>query len=169
SGFRVGYRQHLSARADHPEHLVDSSEESFRTVVAKEVVLAAGAVATPFLLLANRAGLPGLSRALGTRVSGNGDYLAWVRDCRLPERGGDGWRYLDPSHGPVITASIEVSDENSSAGRGFVIQDAGAPYFTEWLWQMTELPGDIVRLFRPSLRGVLARLNGRRETEVSAL
>jgi cholesterol oxidase len=168
-GYRVGYRQHLSARAGHPEHLLDASDESARAVHARDVVLAAGAVATPFLLLANRAGLPGLSRALGTRVSGNGDYLGWVRDCRLPDRGANGWRYLDPSRGPVITASIEVSDEDSAAGRGFVIQDAGAPAFTEWLWQMTELPGDVVRTVRPRLRALLDRLRGRRDTEVSAL
>jgi cholesterol oxidase len=167
--FRIGYRQHLSARAGHPAHLVDPSEEPFCTVIAKDVVLAAGAVATPFLLLANRGELPGLSRALGTRVSGNGDYLAFVRDCRVPAQAGGGWRYLDPSRGPVITASIEVSEEESAAGRGFLIQDAGAPYFTEWLWQMTELPGNLVRTFRPWLGGMVARWRGRRQTQVSAL
>lgn len=169
AGFRVGYRQHMGARSGHPDHLVDSSDQPFRTVVAREVVLAAGAVATPYLLLANRAGLPGLGPALGTRVSGNGDYLAWVRDCRLSDAGADGWRYLDPSRGTVITASIEVSDERSSAGRGFVIQDAGAPDFTEWLWQMTELPGDLAHSVRPWLGRLLDRLRGRRDTQASAL
>jgi cholesterol oxidase len=168
-GFRVGYRQHLSVRGRHPEHLVDSSDEPFRTVTGREVILSAGAVATPFLLLLNRAGLPGLSRALGARVSGNGDYLGWVRNCRLQDPGANGWRYLDPSRGPVITASIEVSDEDSAAGRGFVIQDAGAPQFTEWLWQMTELPGDALRTIPKWMRGVLGRLRGSRDSEASDL
>ncbi len=168
-GWRVGYRQHLSVRGNHPEHLIDTSDESFRTVTARDVVLAAGAVSSPFFLLMNRAGLPGMSRALGTRASGNGDYLAWVRHARPSDPGAKGWRYLDPSRGPVITASIEVDDDQSAAGRGFLIQDAGAPYFTEWLWQMTEVPGDVLRTIPTWMRGLLDRLRGRRDTEVSGL
>jgi cholesterol oxidase len=166
-GFRVGYRQHLSVRGRHPERLVDASDESFRTVTAREVILSAGGVATPFLLLMNRAGLPGLSPALGTRVSGNGDNLGWIRNCRLPGSGPNGWRYLDPSRGTVITASIDVSDEDSAAGRGFVIQDAGAPPFTEWLWQMTELPGDVARTLPKSIRGLLEQVRSGRDTKAS--
>ena len=167
-GFRVGYRQHFAARHGHPEALVDPTREPRRTVTANQVVLAAGAVATPHLLLSNRAGLPGMSRALGTRVSGNGDYLGWVRDCR-DERSGNGWRYLEPSRGPVITASIEVDESASPSGRGFVIQDAGAPSFADWLWQVTELPSDLIRTGLLVLHRLPDRLRGRRDTDGAAL
>ncbi|MGB0095775.1 MAG: GMC family oxidoreductase [Solirubrobacteraceae bacterium] len=166
-GYRVGYRQHFGARGGHPERLLDPTREPQRTVTADQVVLAAGAVATPHLLLSNRAGLPRLSHALGSRVSGNGDYIGWIRDCRNPS--GTGWRYLEPSRGPVITASIEVDEHSSPSGRGFLIQDAGAPNFADWLWQSTELPGDLIRMARPLRRLLRDRLRGRRDTEAAAV
>ena len=163
-GYRVGYVQHLAARGDHPAHLLDPVAEPRRFVRAREVILAAGALATPHLLLANRPGLPGLSPALGTRVSGNGDYLAFVRGAR----GNDGRpRFLNPSDGPVITTSIAVDEQASATGRSFVIQDAGAPAFTEWMWQATELPGDLAGAARPWLRRVVHRWQGRRDSSIS--
>ena len=48
------------------------------------MILAAGAVGTPRLLLMNRAALPGLSPATGRRVSANGDALAIIRDADRP-------------------------------------------------------------------------------------
>lgn len=166
-GFRVGYRQHFGARAGHPEALLDPTREPYRAVSAADVVLAAGAVATPYLLLSNRAALPRLSRALGTRVSGNGDYVGWIRDCRQPS--GRGWRYLEPSRGPVITTSIEVDANRSPSGRSFVIQDAGAPNFADWLWQTTELPADVIRAARTMLRRRWGSLRGRRDTAGGAV
>jgi cholesterol oxidase len=160
-GYRVGYRQHLGARDGHPDHLLAPTRDLGGTVTAGEVVIAAGAVATPHLLLSNRAALPGLSPALGTRVSGNGDYLAWVRDCKLRD-GSDRWRYLDPSYGPVITASLAVDARRSRCGREFLIQDAGSPVFGDWLWQATEMPGDLLGEARALLGRRLARLWGRR-------
>jgi cholesterol oxidase len=166
-GYRIGYKQHLAARAGHPARLLDPTEDPRRSVTASDVVLAAGAVATPHLLLSNRAGLPGLSPALGTRASGNGDYLGWIRDCRLAN--GDGWRYLNPSRGPVITASISVSAEASASGREFLIQDAGAPDFADWMWQATEFPGDLLRTTGSLLRRLIDRLRGPRRTHASAI
>jgi cholesterol oxidase len=165
-GYRVAYRQHRAARAGHPSHLLDDSDEAERVVSAERVVLAAGAVGTPRLLLTNRATLPRLSPALGTRVSGNGDYLGFVRNCRGPD--GE-WRYLEPSVGPVITASIHVDEDRSAAGRGFYIQDAGAPAFADWLWQELEAPGDVWRARRLLLRRLIDRLRGRRDTQGSEL
>ena len=57
-------------------------------------------------------------------------------------------RMLDPATGPVITASVRVDDAHSPSGRGFLIQDAGAPAFSEWLWQALEAPGDVWRALR---------------------
>lgn len=169
-GYRIGYRQHVAARAGHPEHLLDPDPGRSGSARAPLLVLAAGTVGTTHLLLRNRAGLPGLSPALGSRASGNGDYLGFVRNCHTP--GDDGalrWRYLDPSHGPVITASIHVADDVASCGRGFRIQDAGAPGFADWLWQMAEGPEDLWAARRLILKRLVRRLRGRRDTRLSLL
>jgi len=137
--WRVRYRQHVAARAGHPEHLLDPVAQDEREVGAERVVLAAGTFGSTALLLRNRAALPALSPRLGRGFSGNGDLLLFLR-------GAD--RYLDPATGPVITASVRVSDAESPSGRGFLIQDAGAPAFSEWLWQGLELPGDLWRAVR---------------------
>jgi cholesterol oxidase len=135
----VRYRQHLEAREGHPEHLLDPVAEAEREVVADRVVLAAGTFGSTGLLLRNRAVLPGLSPRLGRGFSGNGDLLLFLLKAD---------RYLDPSNGPVITASVHVPDAESPSGRGFLIQDAGAPAFSEWLWQGLEAPGDLWRALR---------------------
>jgi cholesterol oxidase len=134
--WRVRYRQHVAARDGHPDHLLDPDAAPEREVRADRVVLAAGTFGSTGLLLRNRAGLPGLSRRLGRAFSGNGDLLLFLRKAD---------RYLDPATGPVITASVRVPDAESASGRGFLIQDAGAPAFSEWLWQGLELPGDVLR------------------------
>jgi cholesterol oxidase len=165
-GFRVEYRQHVEARDGHPAHLLDDHEELTSAVRAENVVLAAGAIGTPDLLLRNRAGLPRLSPALGHRVSANGDYLAWIRDCRreLSEDGRARWRYLDPSVGPVITASIKVDDEHSPCGRGFLLQDGGAPSSADWLWEPLELLDNAWRARGALFRRLAHRLRGHRDT-----
>jgi cholesterol oxidase len=138
-GWRVRYRQHLPARAGHPEHLLDPVGDEEREVVADRVVLAAGTFGSTGLLLRNRVALPGLSPRVGRGFSGNGDLLMFLRNAD---------RYLDPATGPVITAMARVGDAESPSGRGFLIQDAGAPAFSEWLWQALELPGDLWRAVR---------------------
>jgi cholesterol oxidase len=137
--WRVRYRQHLAARSGHPEHLLDPVAQAEREVAADRVVLGAGTFGSTGLLLRNRVALRGLSRRLGRGFSGNGDMLMFLR-------GAD--RYLDPATGPVITAMASVGDAESPSGRGFVIQDAGAPAFSEWLWHTAELPGDLRRFLR---------------------
>lgn len=167
-GYRVGYRQHLAARHGHPDHLLDPTDQPRRSVHARRLVLAAGAIGSTALLLRNRATLPRLPRALGTRFSGNGDLISFVRNCR--RRGPDGrWepRLLQPSRGPVITASVSVPDAESPAGRGHYVQDAGAPAFTEWMWQALEVPEDLWRARRTIARRIGERLRGRRDTNLS--
>jgi cholesterol oxidase len=138
-GWRVGYRQHVAARGAHPEHLLDPVADAEREVHAERVVLAAGTFGSTLLLLRNRLAIPAMSPRLGRGFSGNGDLLMFLR-------GAD--RYLDPATGPVITAMARVSDARSPSGRGFLVQDAGAPSFSEWLWQALELPGDLWRAVR---------------------
>jgi cholesterol oxidase len=168
-GYRIGYRQHLAARDGHPSELLDPIEKAQRTVMANRVILAAGAVGSTRLLLSNRSPMPGLSRALGKRVSANGDAIAMLRDAR--RRGPDGkiqHRYLDPSFGPVITTTIDVPEGKSPSGRGYRIQDAGAPVLADWLWESLELPKLPWRMRRTIVRELgTALLNRRRETHLS--
>src|SRR3954447_20870882 len=147
-GFTVRYRQHLAAKAGHRPELLDPTDASERAVRAGTVVLSAGTLGSTRLLLANRASLPRLSPRLGTAFSSNGDLLFFVR-------GADRW--LDPSTGPTITATARVDDRHAASGREFLLQDAGAPASSEWLWQSFEAPADLWRL-----RGRLWRRLGAR-------
>jgi cholesterol oxidase len=158
--WRVGYRQHLTAKAGHRADLLDPTDEPEREVRARSVVLAAGTFGSTRLLLSNRPSLPRLSPRLGTGFSSNGDLLFFVR-------GAD--RALDPSAGPTITATARVDDRHSPSGREFYLQDAGAPTGTEWLWQAAELPQDLWRLRHRVRRQIGARLRGTVDTSVGAL
>ena len=160
-GFDIGYRQHLLGprRDGQDPSLLDPSEEPFRTVRSSVVVLGAGSIGSTRLLLANRTALPGLSAALGTRVSANGDAIAWVRDAD---------RSLQPSRGPVITTSIDVPEGRSPSGRGYHVQDAGAPAIGDWFWGATQLPTLPWRLRRTIVRLVRRALARRPDTNLSA-
>src|SRR6185312_9226132 len=135
-------------------------DEPEREVRARSVVLAAGTFGSTRLLLANRAALPRLSPRLGTGFSGNGDLLFFVR-------GAD--RALDPSKGTTITASARVDDRHSGSGREFLLQDAGAPVATEWLWQGREAPEDLWRLRHTLWRRLKVRLRGNLDTGTGAV
>ena len=85
-------------------------------VEAGTVVLAAGTIGSSRLLLTNRKALPGLSPALGTRFSGNGDALGLAFDPRA-----DGVRDVHNDIGPVMTMRLDYSE------RGFMVADGGLP------------------------------------------
>ena len=85
-------------------------------VDAGTVVLAAGTIGSSRLLLANRKSLRGLSPALGTRFSGNGDALGLAFDPRA-----DGVRDVRNDVGPVMTMRLDYAD------RGFMVADGGLP------------------------------------------
>jgi cholesterol oxidase len=139
-GWRVGYRQYVEARDGHPKQLLDPVAQAEREVIADRVVLAAGTFGSTRLLLRNQAALPGLSARLGRNFSENGDLLLFLRKAE---------RYLDPSTGPVFTTSVGVDDRLSPSGRGFLIQDAGAPVFSEWFpWSLLDAPGNLWRALR---------------------
>jgi cholesterol oxidase len=159
SGYRIGYRQHREARAGHPDALLDPIDKRERTVHGARVILAAGAVGTPRLLLMNRGALPGLSPATGKRISANGDALAVIRGADRP---------LDPSRGPVITASMRVGEGESSSGRGYRIQDGGAPVLADWMWESLEFPKLPWRMRRTILREIRGVLLRRRDPNLSA-
>jgi cholesterol oxidase len=86
-------------------------------VDAPVVVLCAGTLGTTRLLLHNHRRLPGLSPALGTHFSGNGDALAAAFNPHA-----DGVRNARTDFGPVMTSRIDYWDR----GR-FMVADGGLP------------------------------------------
>jgi cholesterol oxidase len=125
-------------------------------VRAPIVVIAAGTLGSTYLLLRNRKRLPGLSPALGTRFSGNGDLLAFIEGKSQAGRPGS---FVDAAGGPVITSAIAVADRlNGGVGRGFYIQEGGLPIFASWLVEATGVLALLRRLWlfvRRYLRGLL--------------
>ncbi|MBV9023789.1 MAG: GMC family oxidoreductase, partial [Streptomycetaceae bacterium] len=144
------------------------------TIGCDRLVLAAGTYNTVLLLLRSRQQLPGLSPAVGSRFSTNGDHLAFLLHAR---RGADP-RPVLPSRGPVITTSIRLPDEldgQPGVGRGSYLQDAGYPSFLQWLLEGARVPHGGLRVARfmagrlaervfrtpdPRLSGAIARLIG---------
>jgi cholesterol oxidase len=145
-GFRITYVVH----PDGEEH----------TLTADRLVLSAGTLGTTFLLLRNRSAFPGLSDRLGTRFCGNGDLLTFAVGCR---------EVIDPARGPVITTAIRYPDElDGGQGRGFYIEDAGAPEFADWLVQASDAPGSFRRAATVLWQVLRHRLLGDPESNLSA-
>jgi cholesterol oxidase len=99
--------------------VLDHADRTEHQVRADVVILAAGAVNTTELLLRARdehATLPRLSTVLGTRFSGNGDFLAFTFDGATDFRA---------EHGPTITAAILQHEGPDSPW--FVLEEGGFP------------------------------------------
>ncbi len=92
-----------------------------------------------YLLLRNVSALPAIStEALGKRFCGNGDLLTFLLGARKDGRS----RALSGSNGPVITSAIRVGDAadgDGSRGRGHYVEDAGYPFFTDWLLEVAQV------------------------------
>jgi cholesterol oxidase len=87
-------------------------------IAAKQVVLAAGTLGS-FRVLRQSADAQGLvvSRALGTRFSGNGDILGFGYDTREP---------ADPRVGPTITTRVAYTTDPDVRNH-FILEDGGVP------------------------------------------
>ncbi|TYP88981.1 GMC oxidoreductase [Blastococcus xanthinilyticus] len=154
-GYRISYVTHAPEAEGHRTR---TARLPVTELTADRLVLAAGALGTPFLLLRNRAAFPALSRALGTRFSGNGDLLGFV----LGATHADGTpRRIEGSRGPVITSRIRVPDEtDGAAGRGSYVEDAGYPAFAEWMVEAAGAPAAAARMARFAAGRIWARLSG---------
>jgi cholesterol oxidase len=86
-------------------------------VEAPVLVLAAGTLGTSRLLLKNQRRLGGLSPALGTRFSGNGDALGLALDP-----GAEDVADARTEYGPSMTSRLDYT-----ADRGFMVADGGLP------------------------------------------
>lgn len=115
-----GYRVHFQ-RLD----AADPKRSEPGSVAGKAVVLAAGTLGTNELLLRCRnvyRTLPNLSPLLGTRFSGNGDFI-------LAGTFADRRYEVDPARGPSITAKVHTRTKNNM----ICIEDLGYPEPFIWL------------------------------------
>lgn len=141
-----------------------------RKIVCSKLFLAAGALGTTTLLLQNRVNLPALSRALGTRFSGNGDLLTFAMGAKTDTASGN-TRLIDGSYGPVITTAIRVpdaADGNPGDGRGYYVQEAGFPEFANWLIETSQVTSSMQRAAAVAKEIVARRWRGRNESNISA-
>jgi cholesterol oxidase len=140
--FEVTYVEHLDVNEGRP---TDTSLLPLRRITARRVVLSAGALGSPYLLLRNREHLPNLSRVLGKNFSGNGDLLTFATKT---SRDDAAWP-IEPSVGPVISSTIRVDDtEDGGDGPGFYIQEGGYPAFASWLLEASDIGGELSRVTR---------------------
>jgi cholesterol oxidase len=151
-GYLVEYLQHeppepLWNRTPRPPGAIPD----YRRIRARKLVIAAGALGSTRLLLANRAGLPGLGPALGTRFSGNGDALGFLS--------GAPGSVAESSSGPVITSYARSGDH--------LIEDGGQPAFAAWM--ATGLtPGVYLRGLQQLLTRWSRRRAGRSDSDIGA-
>jgi cholesterol oxidase len=165
-GFEVVYVEHREEDEGQP---IPAAQRPHVTLTCDRLVLGAGAIGTTSLLLRNRSALPRLSPALGTRFCGNGDVLGFAIPKRGRAGGRDAYRIVDSSHGPVITSAVRVPDTvDGGEVRGHYVEDAGYPYFLDWLIEMRAAPSTVGRLARFGFRRAVARLTGDPRSDLSA-
>jgi cholesterol oxidase len=163
-GYAIDYVEHdPAAREGQP---FDTSQLPLITITADRLVLSAGALGTPFLLLKNRGAFPHLSPRLGARFSGNGDLLGLAISSR---REGGAPLVLDPGFGPAITSAIRVPDHlDGGSTRGHYVEDAGYPEHLNFLLEALDAPGALTRLVRFARRRIGEKLRGNPQSDVSA-
>ena len=136
NGYRVHFRHFDLETAESQPLAVEGRRFERRTakpepgtrpdsVVGRKVIISAGSLGSTEILLRCRdlhRTLPNLSPALGTKFSGNGDFLlAGTLESN---------REVDPGAGPSITAAVDVSTANNR----IMIQDLGFP--DPFLWYL---------------------------------
>ncbi len=153
--YRVGYVHH---DPDSPRAARTA------TVTADRLVIGAGTFGSTYLLLRNRAAFPALGPALGTRFSGNGDLLTFLRRSQRTVEHAAVPRPLNPEYGPVITSAIRMPDTldgHGPVGRGFYIEDGGNPSFLDWIVQAADTPSTTARLALFAAQRLWSHLRGR--------
>lgn len=151
------------------EVLADGRHQRLREVIrCGQLFLGAGTFGTTSLLLRNRVSLPAIGRALGTRFSGNGDLLTFCLGAESTTESGH-TRIIDPAFGPVITTAIRRPDgvDEEGEGRGYYVQEAGFPEFTNWLVETAQVTSSLRRAAGVVSQIVAHRLANRNESTIS--
>jgi cholesterol oxidase len=164
---------------EYVEHVPENEGQRTKTdrlprvrVTADRLIVAAGALGSPYLLLRNRKAFPGIGAALGTRFCGNGDLLGFA--LRAKHDNGQP-RWLEASRGPVITSYVRVADEfdtddggGRGRGPGYYVEDAGYPIAVDWLLEGTTVHGTTRRLAGFVKRRLVAKLTRHPKSDLSA-
>lgn len=165
-GYSVRYVEHRPENEGRPTR---TDKLSSVTLTGDRLILGAGALGTPYLLLRNRKAFPGVGSSLGSRFSGNGDLLGFLLRSHEQRDGRRVPRRLDASRGPVITSYARVPDEvDGGDGPGYYIEDAGYPIALDWLLEGTTAPRLAGRLVRLVVRRLCARVTGNPRSDISA-
>jgi cholesterol oxidase len=167
-----GYAVHYVYHEPSSEGKVtDTASLELHALTCKHLIVSAGTLGTNWLMLRNRAALPGLSDQLGLGFSGNGDLLTFaVRATRENAEGKQVAREIEPGIGPVITSAIRMPDElEGGQGRGFYLEDAGFPQFGGWMLEMLEEPEAIANALPKIAHYVWSLIHGQRHSEVGDL
>lgn len=169
-GYTVRYVHHSPNREGSKTDTHDPAVLPEQVISAKRLIISAGALGSPFLLLKNRRALPGLSDRLGSRFCGNGDLLTFATRCRSGKGKETVPVLIDAARGPVITSAIRFpDDEDGGDGRGFYLQDAGLPQFAAWLLQAADAPHTILRAAHVVAQVIRERVNGDPHSNLSAV
>jgi len=167
-GYAVHYIDHEPKSVGEA---TDAAAPDLQTLSCKHLILSAGTLGTNWLMLRNRAALPGLSDQLGLGFSGNGDLLTFA--VRATSENADGRRVareIEPGLGPVITSAIRIPDKlDGGDGRGFYLEDAGFPQFGGWMLEMLQEPEAIAKALPKIAHYVWSLIHGRRHSEVGDL
>ena len=166
-GYRVDYVRH---EAEAEGRTTDTASLARQTLTCDRLILSAGTLGTTWLMLRNRAALPGVTNQLGQGFSGNGDLLSFAIKATQMVDGKRVPRIIDPGRGPVITSAIRVADElDGGDGRGFYLEDAGYPDFANWVLEMIQEPRAVLTALPRAWHLVLSALRGHRESEIGGL
>jgi len=145
-GYRIEYVDHTTAVEGRPPEVTPER----KAMCAERLILSAGALGTPYLLLANRSAFPRISRRLGTRFSGNGDFIAFAKRIREP---------LDSTRGPVITSAARTPT--------YYMEDGGYGAFVAWVGEMLKMPRLAWSARSVGLKLLLRWLTGNQERNLS--
>lgn len=171
-GYIVEYVEHDPTRITRKKpHISDPALLELKTLTCKRLILAAGTFGSTYLLFKNRSSLPGISAALGSRFSVNGDLLSFMVNAHRTQAGVKLPRPLDPSFGPVITGALRFGDAldgKGDAGRGFYVEDGGNPALASWAAEASGLGGYLRRLVHFVSLNLRYRLGLGLDTDLSA-
>ena len=170
-GYSVSYIEHDLAREGYPTLTHDTGVLPLKTLTTDRLILSAGVFGSTYLLLKNRAAFPHIcEEVLGSRLSGNGDFLAFALKCSDSTNGERKRLVIDAAHGPAITSTIRVPDTvDGGDGPGFYIQDAGYPEFVNWMLQIPEVFSAFKEWVRIAGRLFQDRLKGKTMSDLSGM
>ncbi len=168
-GFTVHYLAHDLARAGQK---TNTAKLPLVTLTCDRLVLAAGTIGTPYLVLRNHSNFPHISKALGTRFCGNGDLLTFLLNATRQDDGRPVPRLIDGSLGPVITSYMRMPDAvdgvDGGTGRGYYVEDAGYPILFDWMIETAKAPSLALRLLKFAWRRVCATIGHSPVSDLSA-